>query len=141
VITRRNVFLVIAASLALSGSYAAAAQPLVEVLAMAHWPVQNALKPVRDLLTKYDGRIRVVDMDIESADGEKRLKSIGLKGHIPIVLLIDGNKSFKRADGKTVDFVDFPVAADNPMGLNGIWSVTDFEAALRAALGEKPNPQ
>ena len=141
-ITRRNVFLVIgAASLALAGSNAAAAQPLVEVLAMAHWPVQNALKPVRDLLAKYDGRVRVVDIDIESVDGEKRLKSIGLKGHIPIVLLIDGNKSFKRADGKTVDFVDFPVATGNPMGLNGIWSVTDFEAALRVALGEKPNSQ
>ena len=59
------------------------------------------------------GASRVVDMDIESPEGEKRLKSIGLKGHIPIVLLIDGNKSFKRADGKTVDFVNFPVAADN----------------------------
>jgi len=126
-----------AAGVALSGSYAAAAQPVVEVLAMTHWPVQKALKPVRDFLAKYDGRVRVVDMDIEGPEGEKRLKSIGLKGHIPIVLLIDGNKSFKRADGKTVDFVDFPVAADNPMNLNGTWSVADFEAALRASLGEK----
>ena len=136
--SRRQIFLMIgAAGVALSGGYAAAAQPVVEVLAMAHWPVRNALKPVRDFLATYQGRVRVVDMDIESPEGEKRLKSIGLKGHIPIVLLIDGNKSFKRADGKTVDFVDFPVAADNPMNLNGSWSVADFEAALRASLGEK----
>jgi hypothetical protein len=108
---------------------------------MAHWPVQKALKPVRDLLAKYQGRVRVTDIDIESAEGVKRLKSVGLKGHIPIVLLIDGNKSFKRADGKTVDFVEFPVAADNPMNLNGTWSVADFEAALRATLGEKPASQ
>jgi ABC-type glycerol-3-phosphate transport system substrate-binding protein len=136
--SRRQVFLMIgAAGVALSGGYAAAAQPVVEVLAMGHWPVQKALKPVRDLLAKYDGRVRVVDMDIEGSDGVKRLKAVGLKGHIPIVLLIDGNKSFKRADGKTVDFVNFPVAADNPLNLNGTWSVANFEAALRASLGEK----
>ena len=136
--SRRQVFLMIgAAGVALSGGYAAAAQPVVEVLAMAHSPVQNALKPVRDLLAKYQGRVRVTEADIESPDGVKRLKAIGLKGHIPIVLLIDGNKSFKRADGKTVDFVNFPVTADNPLNLNGTWSVADFEAALRASLGEK----
>jgi hypothetical protein len=136
--SRRQVFLMIgAAGVALSGGYAAAAQPVVEVLAMAHSPVQNALKPVRDLLAKYQGRVRVTEADIESPDGVKRLKAIGLKGHIPIVLLIDGNKSFKRADGKTVDFVNFPVAADNPLNMNGTWSVADFEAALRASLGEK----
>ncbi len=136
--SRRQVCLMIgAAGVTLSGGYAAAAQPVVEVLAMTHWPVQNALKPVREFLAKYDGRIRVVDMDIEGADGVKRLKAVGLKGHIPIVLLIDGKKDFKRADGKTVDFVNFPVAAGNPMNLNGTWSVADFEAALRASLGEK----
>jgi hypothetical protein len=126
-----------ATGVALSGGYAAAAQPVIEVLAMAHTPVQNALKPVRDLLAKYQGRVRVTEADIESPDGVKRLKAVGLKGHIPIVLLIDGNKSFKRADGKTVDFVNFPVAADNPLNMNGTWSVADFEAALRASLGEK----
>jgi hypothetical protein len=133
--------LIAAVGVASSGRAVLAAQPVVEVLAMAHWPVQKALKPVRDLLAKYQGRVRVTDIDIESAEGVKRLKSVGLKGHIPIVLLIDGNKSFKRADGKTVDFVEFPVAADNPMNLNGTWSVADFEAALRATLGEKPASQ
>ena len=136
--SRRQVLLMIgAAGVALSGGYAAAAQPVIEVLAMAHSPVQNALKPVRDLLAKYQGRVRVTEADIESPDGVKRLKAVGLKGHIPIVLLIDGNKSFKRDDGKTVDFVNFPVAADNPLNMNGTWSVADFEAALRASLGEK----
>ena len=136
--SRRQVLLMIGATgVALSGGYAATAQPVIEVLAMAHSPVQNALKPVRDLLAKYQGRVRVTEADIESPDGVKRLKAVGLKGHIPIVLLIDGNKSFKRADGKTVDFVNFPVAADNPLNMNGTWSVADFEAALRASLGEK----
>lgn len=137
-ISRRTALgLIAAAGVAVSGRAAFAAQPTVEVLAMGHWPVQNALKPVRELLAKLQGRVRVSEIDIESPDGVKRLKAVGLKGHIPIVLLIDGNKSFKRADGKTIDFVNFPVAAGNPMNLNGTWSVADFEAALRASLGEK----
>ena len=141
-ITRRKTLMLIAAASVVGSSRAAlAAQPVVEVLAMAHWPVQRALKPVRDLLAKYQGRVRVADLDIESEDGVKRLKAVGLKGHIPVVLLIDGNKSFRRADGKTIDFVNFPAAADNPMNLNGTWSVADFEAALRAALGEKSASQ
>ena len=136
--SRRTVLLAsAAAAIVVSAGQAMAAPPVVEVLAMAHSPVQSALKPVRDLLAKYQGRVRVSEADIESPDGVKRLKAVGLKGHIPIVLLIDGNKSFKRADGKTVDFVNFPVAADNPLNMNGTWSVADFEAALRASLGEK----
>jgi ABC-type glycerol-3-phosphate transport system substrate-binding protein len=136
--SRRTALLTIAAAaIIVSAGQATAASPVVEVLAMAHSPVQNALKPVRDLLAKYQGRVRVTEADIESPDGVKRLKAVGLKGHIPIVLLIDGNKSFKRTDGKTIDFVNFPVAADNPLNLNGSWSVADFEAALRASLGEK----
>jgi len=134
-ITRRTGLILLAAVLTAPAAWAA--EPTVEVLAMGHSPVQSALKPVRNLLAKYQGRIRVTETDIESPDGVKRLKAVGLKGHIPIVLLIDGKQSFKRADGKTIDFVNFPVAAGNPMNLNGTWSVADFEAALRASLGEK----
>jgi len=141
-ISRREVLFVIGATaVVLFGHQAVAAQPVVEVIAMSHSPVQNALKPVRDFLATYQGRVQVIEIDVESAEGVKRLKAVGLKGHIPIVLLIDGNKSFKRADGKTVEFVNFPVAAGNPMNLNGTWSVADFEAALRATLGEKPASQ
>ena len=141
-ISRRDALAGIGATaVVLSGRSALAAQPVVEVLAMSHSPVQSALKPVRDFLAKVQGRVRVIEIDIESADGVKRLKAAGLKGHIPIVLLIDGNRSFKRADGKTVEFVNFPVAAGNPMNLNGSWSVADFEAALRATLGDKPESQ
>jgi hypothetical protein len=119
----------------------AAAQPVVEILAMTHSPVRSALAPVRAVLAKYSDRVRLVELDIESAEGEKREKAVGLKGHIPIVLLIDGRSSFKRADGTVVAFVNFPAAAGNPLGLNGSWTVADFEAAIQAALGEPAKPQ
>jgi hypothetical protein len=138
--TRRSFLTAASASiLALAAGPALAAQPVVEVLAMSHWPVRKALEPVIAALGRYEGRVRVVQMDIESDEGKKRMKEIGLKGHIPVILIIDGVRTFKRSDGSTVEFVNFPAAADNPMGLNGAWRVSDFEDALRAALGDGPD--
>jgi len=112
-----------------------AAQPAVEVVALSHSPVQNALKPVRDYLGTLGTRVKVTELNAESPAGEKRISAAGLKGHVPILLLINGSDRFKRADGTAVEFKDFPAKADNPLGLNGSWTVADFEAAVNAALG------
>jgi hypothetical protein len=121
----------------LTGSLAAAAaQPTVEIIALPHWPVQDALKPVRAFLATVTGRVKVVELDAESPEGEKRIGAVGLKGHIPILLLINGSYRFNRSDGTVVDFKDFPAKAGNPLGLNGSWTVADFQTAVKAALGE-----
>ncbi len=111
-------------------------QPTVEIIALSHWPVQDALKPARDFLGTLAGRVQVVELDAESPAGEKRIAALGLKGHIPILLLINGSDRFKRPDGTEVEFKDFPAKANNPLGLNGTWTEADFEAAVNAALGE-----
>lgn len=113
-----------------------AAQPTVEIIALSHWPVQNALKPTRDFLGTLAGHVHVVELDAESPAGEKRIAALGLKGHIPILLLINGSDQYKRPDGTAVEFKDFPAKASNPLGLNGTWTESDFEAAVKAALGE-----
>ena len=115
---------------------ALAAQPTVEIIALSHWPVRNALKPARAFLAKLDGRVRVVELNAESPAGEKRIASLGLKGHIPILILVDGSYRFKRQDGSAVEFKDFPAKAANPLGLNGTWSEADFEAVVKAELGK-----
>ena len=75
---------------------------------MGHWPVQNALKPVREVLGSTPGRVRVVELDAESPEGEKRLKAVGLKGHIPIAAAHRRQQVVQAASGKSVEFVDFP---------------------------------
>ena len=136
--TRRNILAALALSAAiavLAGVPARAAQPTVEIIALSHWPVRDALKPVRDFLGTVSGRVKIIELDAESPAGEKRVKAVGLKGHVPILLLINGNDLFKRADGTAVEFKDFPAKANNPLGLNGTWTVADFETAIKAALG------
>jgi hypothetical protein len=108
----------------------ATGQPSIEIIAMAHPPVQGALKPLREWLAQQGGRLRVVEIDAESAEGEQRLQSAGLKGHVPIVILIDGKYRFQRQDGSTTEFVNFPAAAGNPTGFNGTWAAEDVEAVL-----------
>jgi hypothetical protein len=135
--TRRDVIgLAAAAALAMLAGPARAAQPTIEIIALPHSPVQSALKPVRDFLGGLGASVKVVEIEAESAAGEKRIKAVGLKGHVPILLLINGSDRFKRTDGTQVEFKDFPAKADNPLALNGTWSVADFEAAVNAALGK-----
>jgi len=137
--TRRDVVAlgVAAAALVLAKAYEAhSAQPTIEIVALSHYPVRDALKPVRDFLGTLGGQVKVVEIDAESAAGEKRIKDVGLKGHVPMLLLINGSDKFKRADGTQVEFKDFPAKANNPLGLNGSWTVADFEAAVNAAVGK-----
>jgi hypothetical protein len=137
--TRRDILALGAtAALALIAKAAEAfgAEPTVEIVALKHSPVQNALKPVRDFLGTLGGQVKVTELDSESPAGEKRIKAAGEKGHVPILLLVNGSDKFKRPDGTAVVFKDFPAGAGNPLGLNGSWSVADFEAAVKAALGQ-----
>jgi hypothetical protein len=133
---RRDFIAGIVAIAALALLAASPAPPTIEVIALQHYPVRDALKPVRDLLGKLGSQVKVVEIDAGTQAGDKRIKAIGLKGHIPIVLLINGSNKFKRTDGTEVEFTNFPAKAGNPLGLNGSWSVADFEAAVNAALGK-----
>ncbi|HTT48329.1 MAG TPA: hypothetical protein VMG39_10050 [Pseudolabrys sp.] len=137
--TRRDIIALGAAAalLLLTKAHEAfGAQPTIEIVALPHSPVQTALKPVRDFLAKLGGQVKLIELDSESPAGEKRIKAVGEKGHVPILLLVNGSDKFKRPDGTAVVFKDFPAGAGNPLGLNGTWSVADFEAAVNAALGK-----
>lgn len=132
-ITRRTIFK-FAASLSLLISMCAtwAAQPVVEIIAFAHPPVQSALKPLRDWLAAQGKKFRVTEMDMESPEAEKRLAAIGLKGHIPIVVLVDGKYKHTRQDGNVVELVSFPSGPGTPAGVKGGWSIEDVQALLKA---------
>ena len=127
----RRQWLVTAAALILSAGAAQAAPPVVEIVAFAHPPVQSALKPLRDWLAKQGGKLKVVEIDMETPEGEKRLQAVGVKGHVPIVVLIDGQYRHNRADGSTVEFVSFPAGPGTMPGTKIAWSSADVESVLK----------
>jgi hypothetical protein len=137
--TRRTLIAALAATAAFAfvgAPFAArAAAPTIEIIALPHSPVVTALKPVRDFLAGLDGKVKVVELDAESAAGEKRISALGLRGHVPILLVINGSDRYKRPDGTAVLFEDFPAQPGQKLGINGLWSVADFEAAVNQAIG------
>lgn len=107
-----------------------AGPPVVEVFAYAHPPVAAALKPVREMLARRGRAVSVVEIDLYRPEAEQRLHDLGVKGHVASMILIDGQRSFKRADGKVLQFVNFPAGSDGPAAMRGSWTIADLEAAL-----------
>jgi hypothetical protein len=127
---RRFLAAAIASTAFLAAGSAFAAPPVVEIVAMPHPPVKMALAPLRTWLAAQDSKLKVVETDVESPQGEKRLRSVGLSGHLPIVILIDGQFRQKRKDGTTMEFVNFPAIDGAPVGVRGTWTTTDVQAVL-----------
>ncbi len=129
--TRRTFLTAMAASLlGLAAGSALATPPTVEIVAMAHPPVQAALAPLRQWLATQGGKFKVVEVNVETPLGEKRLKSVGLDGHVPVLILIDGQYRHRRKDGSQVAFVNFPAIKDAPPGVRGEWTTADVQATL-----------
>lgn len=109
---------------------AMAAAPTVEIIAMPHPPVTMALAPLRAWLGNQGKKLTVVELDAESAKGVQRLEAVGLRGHIPIVILIDGRYRQKLKDGRQVDLVNFPNIDGAPPAVRGQWTTTDVQSVL-----------
>ncbi len=105
----------------------------VEIVALDHWPIQNALKQTRKLLESYGGQIKITEMDAESSAGKARLKKSGIKGHIPVVIFVDG-KYRHKVNGREVIFKYFPVDSESPMNIDGKWSAEDVKAVIEQKL-------
>jgi len=128
-----SLLVALAAVCSLAAGHAFAAPPkvvTVEILAMPHPPVKMALAPLRDWLAALGTKLKVVETDVESPQGEKRLAAVGLGGHVPIVILIDGQYRHKRPDGATQEFVNFPDIPSAPSGVRGKWTTADVQAVL-----------
>lgn len=125
---RRSALGLIFVGTLLASTAALAAPPTVEIVAFAHTPVASALKPLRDWLATQGGKFKLVETDMESPTGAQRLQAVGVKGHVPIVILVNGQYQQKRADGSAVELISFPVAA----GAKG-WTLEDAKSAISQA--------
>lgn len=127
---RRRLLALMPGGLLLPAISAWATPPVVEIIAYAHPPVQSALKPLRDWLAMQHGKVRANELDMDSPAAAKRLESLGLKGHIPVVVVVNGSYRYRRKDGTSVEFVGFPSGPGTPAGVRGTWSAQDVQAAV-----------
>lgn len=107
---------------------ALAAAPTIEIIAMPHPPVTMALAPLRAWLVSK--KITVIETDAESRKGLQKLEAVGLRGHIPIVILIDGSYRQKLKDGRQVEWVNFPNIDSAPPAVRGKWTIAEIQSVL-----------
>ena len=135
-INLKSILVTVMLSLALSITPTIwAASPVeVEIVALDHWPIRRALEQTLEMLKKFGDKVTLQQIDADTKAGKARLKASGMKGHIPVVIFVDGE--FKHTlEGQEVIFENFPVASDSPMRLDGKWSAGDVKAVIEEILG------
>jgi hypothetical protein len=100
----------------------------VEVLYMNHGPLQDSLEQIKQIFSKYGGKINVSWYDFESKEGEQFMAKKGINQHVPLVIWIDG-KSTLPVNGKEIKFVGFPTGS-GPAFFQGKWTMDDLKGAL-----------
>ncbi len=105
----------------------------IEVLYMNHGPLRPTLRKLEKLFTGYGDKIAVYRYDFYSKEGERFKAEKGIKGHVPLVLWIDG-KSTLKVNGTPVQFRGFPTGS-GPSSFQGKWNME----VLKEALDQKTN--
>ena len=111
-------------------SMGAKASPLVEIVAMAHPPIIMALAPLREWLAEQQD-IEVIEIDIETPEGIERMADVGLTGHIPLIILINGEYLYQSQDGSPLAFINFPDKPESPPGIRGNWRIDDVKRIVK----------
>ena len=103
----------------------------IDVLYMNHGPMRPTLRNLEDLFSGYGDKIAVSRYDFESEEGEQFKAQRRIRGHIPLVIWIDG-KSTVKVNGKQVAFSGFP-SGSGPSFFQGKWNMEDLKMALDRA--------
>jgi hypothetical protein len=62
------------------------------------------------------------------------MQAAGLSGHVPILIMINGQHNFRRQNGSQVAFVNFPNTPDTPAGARGEWTTADVQSVLNGLM-------
>lgn len=107
----------------------------VDVLYMNHPPMQPTIKQLKELFSKYGGKITVSWHDLDTKEAQQFMAKKGIHEHVPLSIWIDGSQSAKLGK-KTIQFARFP-AGSGPEGFQGDWTMQDLKNALEAISGRR----
>jgi hypothetical protein len=113
----------------------AAKEVKVEVLYMNHGPLQDSLEQIKQIFSKYGGKINVFWYDFESKEGEQFKAKKGINQHVPLIIWLDGKYTIP-VNGKEIKFVGFPTGA-GPAFFQGKWTMNDLRQALNQITNTK----
>ncbi len=100
----------------------------IDVLYMNHGPLRPTLRELNNLFAGYGDGIVVSGHDFYSEEGARFKAEKGIKGHVPLVLWIDG-KSTLKVNGTPVRFRGFPTGS-GPASFQGKWNMEVLKEVL-----------
>lgn len=132
--TLRRLAPALACLLMLCAGTVRAAPVTVDILFMNHGPMQPVIGQIKDVLAKYPGSVLAVWHDVDTPDGLTFMKRMNIKGHIPLMIFINGSLE-QDVDGKRLSFTGFPSGA-GPYMFQGAWGMKDLDALLQSKAGK-----
>ena len=104
-------------------------QVQLEILYMNHGPMRPTIGKIKKLVANYKGSIQVSWYDFDRPEGKAFMKKQKLTGHIPLLLILDGQSNF-TIEGRQVLLQGFPTGASPFKQVEGNWSLDDLQVIL-----------
>jgi hypothetical protein len=107
----------------------------VDIIYLNHPPVLPVLDQVDTVLKTYGDKVKITRYDFDTPEGAAFAKKMGLTGHDPLAIYLNGAQSF-NLDGRMVTFNSFPQGAGTGMVPDGAWVITDLDGVLKIMTGQ-----
>lgn len=111
------------------GSAANKKEVQFEILYMNHGPMRPTIAKIKELLSSYGDTVQASWHDVDQPSGKTFMKKQKIVGHIPILIMIDGQSDFS-IDGRDVKLKGFPTGASPFKRVEGNWSLDDLQLLL-----------
>lgn len=111
------------------GQSSAANKIQVDILYMNHGPMRPTVAKIKTLLDSYGNSVQASWYDVDQPAGKSYMKKQKIVGHIPMLIMIDGQSDFS-IDGKEIQLRGLPTGASPFKRVEGNWSPDDLKLLL-----------
>jgi len=101
----------------------------VDILFMNHGPMRPTIAKIKTLLAEYGNTIEAGWHDVDQQSGKTFTKKQKIKGHVPMLIQINGQSKF-TIEGRPVSLLGFPTGASPFKRVEGNWSLDDLKLLL-----------
>ncbi len=111
------------------GQGSAADKVQFDILYMNHGPMRPTIAKIKELLGNYEDTVQASWYDVDQPSGKSYMKKKKIVGHIPMLIMIDGQSDFS-IDGREIQLQGFPTGASPFKRVEGNWSLDDLQLLL-----------
>lgn len=101
----------------------------LDILYMNHGPMRPTIANIKDMLGNYGDTVQASWHDVDQQSGESFMKKHNIVGHIPMLIIIDGQSDF-NIDGRDIKLKGFPTGSSPFKRVEGNWSLEDLQLLL-----------